>query len=60
MKIKHLTKLPYGSVVLHRNKHYWKSKGLDGDILTDTNGSWQFIKDIKWKSFLLVLWGHGK
>jgi hypothetical protein len=57
-----LNQLPYGTVIKYKEKLYFKSKGLDGDILTDTNGDWFFIKGsydghwsvIDWKSFKIM------
>lgn len=41
--LKALKELPYGSLVKHNKKVYFKSRGLNGDIMTDTDGHWQFI-----------------
>lgn len=49
-----LDKLPYGTVVMHGRKLYWKSEGLDDDILTATDGCWTFVRDIDWKTFRVI------
>jgi hypothetical protein len=49
-----LNALVNGCVVQYRRKLYWLSAGLDGRILTDENGVWQFIKNVKWKTCTVV------
>jgi hypothetical protein len=52
---KTLSKLPYGTVVKYKGQLYFKSPGLDGDILTAAkDGMWYFVKELKWKSFQVV------
>ena len=43
-----LKSLPYGSLIRYRNKLYFKSKGIEQDILTDVNGRWFFIDEFNW------------
>jgi hypothetical protein len=45
--------LPYGSVIEHRKKRYYKCQGLEGDILMSekSGGTWYFVKDVNWKTF---------
>lgn len=49
-----LAELPYGSLVLYRKRLYFKSRGVDADILTNTDGVWFFIHELKWKSFRVI------
>ena len=45
--------LPYGTLIRHANKLYFKSRGLDHDILTGTDGMWHFLHEgicSKWKT----------
>lgn len=46
-----LKDLPYGALIVYRGKRYFKSKGLDDDIVTTTDGVWFFIKELNWKTF---------
>lgn len=46
-----LEKLPYGTVIEYRRSLYFKSRGLDADILTHTDGHWRFVRELKWKTF---------
>ncbi len=49
--------VPNGSVIEYKNKRYWVSSGLEDRIVTDKNGDWQFIHDLKWKKFKIVFYG---
>lgn len=53
-----LTQLPFGTVVRYRKKNYWVSNGLDRPIVTDVNGMWCFIDELKWKKWTVVLMGN--
>ena len=49
--------LPYGTLIRHANKLYFKSRGLDHDILTGTDGMWHFLHEgicSKWKTWYIV------
>ncbi len=48
-----LETLPYGSVIRYRKQIYFKSDGLNADILPDRDGHWRFIHEAKnkWKTF---------
>ena len=49
--------LPYGTVIKHAGKLYFKSKGLDHDILTGTDGMWHFLHEgmcSKWKTWTVA------
>lgn len=54
--------LPLGSVIEYRKKRYYKSAGMDGDIMTYENagGMWKFVNHPKyfnclsWKTFKVL------
>jgi hypothetical protein len=46
--------LPYGSLVRYKNELYFKSKGIQKDIVTDTKGRWAFTDELNWKTFSIV------
>ena len=54
IKIDQLKSLPYGSLVRYKNELYFKSKGIEKDIVTDTDGMWFFIDKLNWKTFSIV------
>lgn len=54
MNKKNISDLPNGSLVSYRNKLYFVSKGVSDRIVTDQNGIWFFVKDLKWKTFRIV------
>ena len=58
--IARLNDLPYGAVIRRYKRLYVKSKGVDGDIMTDVaDGMWHFIaggyeggwQTVDWKTF---------
>jgi len=49
-----LENLPYGTVIKYRRMIYFKSRGLDADILTHTDGHWLFVHECKWKTFQIL------
>jgi hypothetical protein len=53
-KIDQLKSLPYGSLVSYKNNLYFKSRGLDKDIVTSAEGMWFFIDELNWKNFSIV------
>jgi len=54
IKIDQLKSLPYGSLVRYKNELYFKSKGIQRDIVTDSRGRWFFIDGLNWKTFSIV------
>lgn len=59
-----LQSLPYGSVIEYRKKRYYKSQGMDGDILNAEKdcGHWLWIEGccpkhyagMNWKTFKVL------
>jgi len=53
--VKQISDMPSGSLVSYRGKPYFVSEGLEDRIVTDIDGHWIFLRELKWKSFH-VLW----
>jgi len=54
IKASEINNLPFGSVIKYGRKVYWYSKGVDAPILTDSEGMWTFVKDLKWATCTIV------
>ena len=54
IKIDKLKSLPHGSLISYKKKVYFKSRGVEKDIVTNTNGRWFFIDELNWKTFSIV------
>lgn len=52
--VEQLKQLPNGSLVYYRRQPYFVSMGLDGRIVTNKNGDWTFIHELKWKTIQIV------
>jgi hypothetical protein len=50
-----LASLPYGTVILYRKRLYFKTEGLEADIVTAApDGNWFFVRELKWETFKVV------
>ena len=49
-----MTDLPNGTLVQYKKHRYFVSDGIEGRIVTDVNGEWTFLKDLRWKKFIVL------
>jgi hypothetical protein len=46
--------LPNGCVIRYRKHYYWLSKGMDGRIVSQTDGYWHFVSSLNWRKYEVV------
>lgn len=49
-----MSSMPNGSLVRHRGQIYFVSDGPNGRMVTDKNGDWLFLCELRWESFSII------
>lgn len=44
----------YGTLFYHKGRVYFYSRGLDGPIVTNSDGCWKFVCELDWKRVLMT------
>jgi hypothetical protein len=50
MKVQDIREFPNGTLLEYRGKKYFVSDGVEDRIVTDEDGHWTFVRELKWRT----------